>query len=187
VSSYRRSFFDPAAGGRPVALSSVRAGNVIGGGDWGADRLLPDCMRALTRGQTLVIRNPNAVRPWQHVLDPLNGYLMLAARTWDAPELAGGWNFGPALGEVQPVRWVADQIIERWGGGAKWELDRNHNPHEAGTLRLDSTKASVELGWKPRLQIRESLNWVVDWFRLQAGGEPAERATVAQIQRFLAL
>ena len=147
TSAYRDSFF--AVADEPVALASARAGNVIGGGDWGEDRLIPDIMNAALAKAPIPIRNPSAVRPWQHVLNPLAGYLALAGALWADPALAGGWNFGPAAEDVRPVGWIADRLTELWPDELRWELDPGPHPREAGYLALDSTKAHERLGWSP--------------------------------------
>src|SRR5919106_3641633 len=145
--AYLRSFFAPEPTG--PRLGSVRAGNVIGGGDWGEDRLIPDIMRGALDGGPIAIRNPEAVRPWQHVLNPLSGYLRLAQALHDRADLQGGWNFGPALDDARPVRAIADRLTELWPGELQWELDPGPHPHEARFLALDSAKARERLGWRP--------------------------------------
>jgi CDP-glucose 4,6-dehydratase len=183
TSAYRSSFFDDGP-----AVASVRAGNVIGGGDWAKDRLIPDLIRAISRGDTAVIRNPASIRPWQHVLDPLNGYLMLAERLFDDRSAARAWNFGPADTDIRPVGWIADRIVQLWGGDATWTHDAAVQPHEAQTLRLDSTRARLQLGWAPRLSLHEALQWIVEWHReFSAGTVCARELTLRQIARYEAL
>lgn len=178
--AYRRSFFSGAG----AAVASARAGNVIGGGDWGKDRLVPDAVRAFTASTKLRVRNPDAIRPWQHVLDPLNGYLTLAEHLWGDPSFAGGWNFGPADTENRPVSWIVGELARRWGKSAKWELDRSSQPHEASLLRLDCSKARTRLQWQPRFTLDSTLDSVVDWHRRQVRGENARELTEEQIIRF---
>ncbi len=185
TAAYRSSFFNPekyAAHG--VALASARAGNVIGGGDWAQYRLVPDVMRAALKGEPARIRNPNAVRPWQHVLDPLHGYLMLAERLWrNGPEFAGGWNFGPVEEDAIPVGKVADQLVACWGKGARWIADAGVHPHEAHYLKLDCSKARSQLGWRPSLALAEALAWTVDWYRGYGQKADLKAICVEQIGR----
>ena len=184
TAAWRRSFF-PSDGAHPVGLGSARAGNVIGGGDWAEDRLVPDCMRAFASGRPVVIRQPAAVRPWQHVLEPLSGYLALAERLSTEPRSFGeGWNFGPATDDARPVGWVVDRLSTFWGNGARWEPDPGTHPHEAGLLQVDASKARARLGWTPRLSLEESLRWTVDWYKRFGAGEDAGTLTLDQIERF---
>ena len=184
TAAWRRSFF-PSDGAQPVGLGSARAGNVIGGGDWAEDRLVPDCMRAFASGQPVVIRRPAAVRPWQHVLEPLSGYLALAERLSTDPRSFGeAWNFGPATDDARPVGWVVDRLSAFWGNGARWERDSGTHPHEAGLLQVDASKARTRLGWTPRLSLEESLRWTVDWYKRFEAGEDAGTLTLDQIERF---
>jgi len=180
TSAYRASFLKP--------LASARAGNVIGGGDWAVDRIVPDIVRAVASGQPVQVRNPNAVRPWQHVLEPLSGYLLLAERVWaDPAQHAEGWNFGPDEAHAVPVEKLVSTIIRRWGPPAEWKADRGEHPHEAHFLRLDSAKARERLGWKPRLGLETAIEWTVDWYKKEAAGEDARKLTLAQIERYTAL
>lgn len=184
TAAYRSSFFsDPSA----ARISTVRAGNVIGGGDWSRDRLVPDLVRGFSRGTPVLIRNPNAIRPWQFVLDPLNGYLELAERLWDDPSRAGAWNFGPQESEVKPVRWVADRLAKAWGSGAEWRSVPSEGPHEATILKLDSSRARTLLGWEPRLPLDETVSWIADFHKALGGGEAAEAVLRAQVSRFESL
>jgi CDP-glucose 4,6-dehydratase len=173
AAAYRSSF-----GG--AAIATARAGNVIGGGDWAENRLVPDLIRAFTRGERAVIRNPSAIRPWQHVLEPLHGYLMLAEALCDRDGFADAWNFGPYEHDVRPVRAIADALAARWGGGAGWQQDEGTHPHEATTLKLDSTRARTLLGWTPRLSLDTALDWIVEWH--QHGD--AREVTLHQIERY---
>jgi CDP-glucose 4,6-dehydratase len=187
TAAWRRSFF-LADGAEPVGLGSARAGNVIGGGDWAEDRLVPDCMRAFASGEPVVLRRPAAVRPWQHVLEPLSGYLSLAERLSNDPRgFSEAWNFGPATDGARPVAWVVDQLSGFWGDGARWEPDPGTHPHEAGLLQVDASKARARLGWRPRLSLEEGLRWTVDWYRRLGAGEDAAALTLDQIERFEAL
>jgi CDP-glucose 4,6-dehydratase len=177
--SYRRSFL--AAGG--IRLATARAGNVIGGGDWAADRLVPDFLRAVTAGEPLAIRAPRSVRPWQHVLEPLAGYLLLAERLLESDRFAEAWNFGPAEDDARPVGDVVDELC-RLVPGARWHRDGADHPHEAGMLRLDSTKARQRLGWRPRWGLEEALARTIDWHRAWQGGADMAAVSLAQIQAF---
>ena len=177
--SYRRSFL--AAGG--IRLATARAGNVIGGGDWAADRLVPDFLRAVTAGEPLAIRAPRSVRPWQHVLEPLAGYLLLAERLLESDRFAEAWNFGPAEDDARPVGDVVDELC-RLVPGARWHRDGADHPHEAGMLRLDSTKARQRLGWRPRWGLEEALARTIDWHRAWQGGADMAAVSLAQIEAF---
>jgi len=180
--AYQRSFFGPAPDG--PRLGSGRAGNVIGGGDWSEDRLIPDIMRGAVAGEEIRVRNPTAVRPWQHVLNPLAGYLELAQALVASPEAAGGWNFGPALDDVQPVKWITDRIAELWPGALRWVVDPGPHPHEAHFLALDSTKARERLGWTPGWGLDEALQRTVEWYRAVRDGASARAMTREQIQAY---
>jgi len=189
TAAYRSSYFDPARhAGHGVALASVRAGNVIGGGDWAADRLIPDAARAADAGVAIRIRNPNAIRPWQFVLEPIHGYLMLAERLWSGGgAFAQAWNFGPDDADTRPVAEVMDRIVALWGGGLRWEPDRASHPHEATLLRLDSRKARAELGWRPRLGLQQALEWTVQWYQAKQRGADMAQVTAGQIAAYQAL
>ncbi len=184
--SWRRSFLsESVAGGRKIAMATARAGNVIGGGDWAADRLVPDCARAFGLGERVVIRNPRATRPWQHVLEPLCGYLLLAERLWnDGPAFAEAWNFGPDADDIQPVSWVLDRLVQFWGGSARWELDAGDHPHEAGLLAVDAAKARARLGWRPRLPLKDAIAWTADWYKREQAGEAAAQLVIDQITAY---
>jgi CDP-glucose 4,6-dehydratase len=182
--AYLRSFFAPDPDG--PRLASARAGNVIGGGDWGEDRLIPDIMRAAVAGTVIRVRNPDAVRPWQHVLNPLSGYLQLARALVDSPEAAGGWNFGPALEDARPVSWITERLSELWPGELRWQVDPGPHPHEAAFLALDSTKAREQLGWTPRWGIEEALESIVTWYRALRSGADVRQVTLDQIEAFRA-
>lgn len=181
ISCWRRSFF--AEGGPRIA--SARAGNVIGGGDWATDRLVPDIVRALASGREIVIRSPKSIRPWQHVLEPLHGYLILAEALAEGREFPDpAFNFGPAEDEARPVDWMVEAICKRWGEGACWRLDEGFNPHEAKTLRLDCSRAHAELGWCPVSGLAETLDWIVDWYRDFSKGGSALELTLKQIEHY---
>lgn len=181
TSAYRRSFF--SAG--PTFLASARAGNVIGGGDWAADRLIPDAVRAFRDRRPVRLRNPRATRPWQHVLDCLRGYLMLAQRLYEegAP-FADAWNFGPSEEDHLCVQGVMDRMCRAWGDGARCETDPDAHPHEAQSLRLDHTQARVRLGWKPVLHLEDALRMTSDWYRAWAPGKNMRPITEQQIRCF---
>ncbi len=183
ASSYRDSFL----AARGVAVATARAGNVIGGGDWAANRLVPDFVRAFIAGKALGVRNPASTRPWQHVLEPIDGYLVLArCLLEDGKAHEGAWNFGPPPEAVQPVRRLADDLVAAWGGGAAWRAEPVAQPHEAGLLTLDATKARRELGWTPRLGYERGVRATVDWYKAFAGGADCEAKTLEQIDAYLA-
>lgn len=186
TAAYRASFF-PAEkyAEHGVAVASARAGNVIGGGDWAQDRLIPDMVRAFAEERSVVIRSPHAIRPWQHVLEPLDGYLTLAEKLVEnGPEYGGGWNFGPYESDARPVGWIVERLAELWGAGARWELDDRPQPPEAHYLKLDSSQARARLGWKPRLTLAETLEGIVAWYCGFYGGESARDMTLAEMERF---
>jgi CDP-glucose 4,6-dehydratase len=171
-----------------VALATVRAGNVIGGGDWGRDRLLPDVFRAIEAGQPALIRSPQAVRPWQHVLEPLSGYLLLAQRLCeDGSRFAGSWNFGPDAADARPVQDVVERLVRYWGNGAAWNVDAAAHPHEAGRLMLDCAKARSRLGWHPRLGLQRALEWTALWHRAHLDGGDVHAVCARQIDDYCAL
>jgi CDP-glucose 4,6-dehydratase len=184
VSAYRDSFFNRNEYGRHgVAIASARAGNVIGGGDWEASRLVPDTVRAFMSGRPVRIRNPRAIRPWQHVLEPLRGYLMLAEFMC---RLGGGeaWNFGPESCDARPVEWLVREMAQLWGPGARWENDDGEQPHEANHLTLDSSKASLRLGWRPELPLKDALAMTVTWYQAQLSHQDMRAFTMAQIAAY---
>jgi CDP-glucose 4,6-dehydratase len=189
TSAYRDSFFPPGSLDRHgVAVASARAGNVIGGGDWTANQLIPDLMRAFLAGQPCLIRNPSAIRPWQFVLEPLRGYLLLAERlTEDGARFATGWNFGPSEEDAKPVSWIADKLSCSWGNNASWTQDGERHPQEAHTLKLDTSKARASLDWHPMLPLNSALDWIVTWYRAFHEGEDLLRLTQAQIEHYEAL
>lgn len=181
--AYRSSFFpiEPLHEHR-VALATARAGNVIGGGDWSEDRLIPDLIRGFRSGQPVLIRRPNAIRPWQHVLDPLHGYLMLAQELLAQPaRFASAYNFGPSDEDVWPVERIATKLVRMWGDGASWIRDSVPSVHEDQVLRLDASKARVELGWQPKLKIEAALEWTMGWYRAWNQGANMAEFTRTQI------
>jgi len=189
TSAYRDSFFPPTLlDQHGIAVATARAGNAIGGGDWTGDQLIPDLMRAFLEGYPCPIRNPSAIRPWQFVIEPLRGYLMLAERlAQDAARFAGGWNFGPAGADAKPVSWIADELAQSWGNGASWKRDTAVHPPEAHFLRLDASKASTYLEWHPLLSLRQALGWIVEWYRAFQRGGDLKMLTRMQIERYEAL
>ena len=184
VTAAYRSSFCTGNTASPV-IASVRAGNVIGGGDWAQDRLIPDIVRALQNDLPVLIRSPHAVRPWQHVLEPLNGYLTLAEHCWtEGAACAEGWNFGPNDADARPVQWIVERMTQLWSAGARWEQDGAPHPHEAHYLKLDASKAKMRLGLRPYLDLATTLDWVVAWYRDQAQGTDARALTLDQIARY---
>lgn len=189
VSAYRSSFFNPADYSQHgVAIASARAGNVIGGGDWAEDRLVPDIMRAFAAKEVLKIRNPYAVRPWQHVLEPLSGYVKLAERLIEVGARYGDpWNFGPEYADAKSVEWIVRQLAEEWGKDARWQVDGQTHPHEAQTLKLDWSKAARDLNWRPVLPLRKSLRLTSDWYHRWTAGEDARDLVMWQIEQYVQL
>jgi CDP-glucose 4,6-dehydratase len=186
TSAFRNSFFNPARHAEHgVALASARAGNVIGGGDWAEDRLIPDAVRAFTKGERLGIRFPEAIRPWQHVLEPLAGYLILAERLWsDGASVAEGWNFGPGPGDEWPVRRVVEEAVQRWGDGARWKHERSQNAHEAHYLKVDSAKARTRLGWHSRWDTTRALSATVAWYKAYYSKGDMREFSLRQIEDY---
>jgi CDP-glucose 4,6-dehydratase len=181
--AYRSSFFGPTAS---CQVASARAGNVIGGGDWARDRLVPDAMRAFMANVPLRIRNPAAVRPWQHVLDPVVAYLLLAQRLAEhGRPFAESWNFGPSAASEVPVSRIVETLVARWGDGARWEQDAGEHPHEAAYLKLDCAKAAARLGWRPLIELDDALALTVEWYRALAAGADMRALTLAQMRRVL--
>ncbi|MBU6396191.1 MAG: CDP-glucose 4,6-dehydratase [Sphingomonadales bacterium] len=184
IAAYRRSFF---SGEGAALVASVRAGNVIGGGDWAGDRLIPDIVRALIAGEPPIVRNPRAIRPWQHVLEALGGYLLIAeALAAGDRSAADAWNFGPADDDTQPVSWIADQMTRSWGGPGWVHPEGSSGPHEAHVLRLDCAKARTQLGWRPAWRLQEALSRIVSWHKDVAGGADARAVTLAQLADYRA-
>ncbi len=186
TSAFRNSFFNPLNYAQHgVALASARAGNVIGGGDWAADRLIPDIMRSFSNNKPVVIRNPESIRPWQHVLEPLNGYLLLAENLYQhGTTYAESWNFGPLDDDTKPVSWVVDKMAELWGKGASWQFDHLNHPHEADYLKLDCSKAHAKLNWHPRWSLTNSLKETVEWHQCYLYDRDMRKTSLSQIQKF---
>lgn len=187
--AYRSSFFNAnnyAQHG--VALATARAGNAIGGGDWAQGRLVPDILTAFEEGRKVLVRNPHAIRPWQHVMEPLRGYLTLAEELFErGPIFAGAWNFGPNYGDAKPVRWIVEEMAALWGGGAQWQVDTFDHPHEADNLKLDISKARSLLDWHPALRLRDSLALIIDWSKRRQAGANMRQLTLAQLHDYQAL
>lgn len=186
TAAYRASYFNPERyAEHGTAVATARAGNVIGGGDWASDRLVPDVMRAVASGNAVVIRRPDAIRPWQHVLEPLGGYLTLAERLYSGgPTYSGGWNFGPDDADAKPVRWIAEHLTRSWGNGASWVIDSGPQPHEATFLKLDCAKAKAILAWQPRWALPAALDSIVEWQRAFLKNSDMKSTTLAQIARY---
>jgi CDP-glucose 4,6-dehydratase len=189
TTAYRKSFFSPERiEEHGVALASARAGNAIGGGDWTRDQLIPDLMRAFLASKPCLIRNGSAMRPWQFVLEPLRGYLMLAEKlSQDSSRFASSWNFGPFDADAKTVSGIADELVVLWGHGAAWIQDPGMHPSEARILKLDSSKANACLGWHPALPLRTALGWIVEWYRAFEAGKDLQLLSRTQIERYEAL
>jgi len=191
--AYRQSYFPvDKLSEHGVAVATARAGNVIGGGDWSADRLIPDLIRGFLSGEPVRIRRPHAIRPWQHVLEPVYGYIRLAEELTAggpaAARFATAYNFGPGEDDAQPVSWIAQRMTNFWGNGASWVLDEDHGPHEAGYLRLDASRARRDLAWTPRLRLETALEWLVEWYRTwQSSPSTMNDFTLSQIARYGAM
>lgn len=180
-SAYRKSFLNQAG----IAMATARAGNVIGGGDWALDRLVPDVLRALEQNQPALIRNPHATRPWQHVLEPLSGYLLLAEHLYnDGLTYAEGWNFGPNEDDAKPVQWIVNKLCEAWANGAKWELQPGDHPHEANYLKLDISKAKQKLHWHPHWPLQTALHHITTWHQAWLAGENMRNYCLQQISQY---
>jgi CDP-glucose 4,6-dehydratase len=186
TSSFRSSFYSPKDHEtHRVALATARAGNVIGGGDWASDRLIPDCVRALLKGERILIRNPRAIRPWQHVLDPLSGYLLLAQRLYEkGSEYAEPWNFGPNDENARTVEWVVKRLCDQWGKNGTYEIDNGAHLHESYSLKLDCSKARERLGWQPRWNIEQALDKVVEWVQAYRAGRDVAGVCRHQIEEY---
>lgn len=186
TNAYLKSYFNSENyNEHSVSLCTVRAGNVIGGGDWADDRLIPDCIKAMITNKPIRIRYPDAVRPWQHVLEPLYGYLLLAQCLYqDGSAFAGGWNFGPNHEDVKPVRWVVDHIVQMWGNDACWEVVQDDHPHEANCLKLDCSKAKSKIGWYPQWNLETALEKTVEWYKAYCNKEDMFQMTKDQIKLY---
>jgi CDP-glucose 4,6-dehydratase len=187
TSAYRRSFFNRQSDDSKMetGVATARAGNVIGGGDWGADRLVPDIMKSFMGGKTVIIRHPQAIRPWQYVLEPLRGYLMLAEKLWsEVHRYADAWNFGPDDSSSRSVQWIVERLVTVWGGSATWQLDTAIHPHEAHYLKLDCSKAKTELGWNPLVDLSHSLELVVQWYQVFSEKRDMYEETCRQIANY---
>jgi CDP-glucose 4,6-dehydratase len=181
TASYRKAFFNDS----PMAIASARAGNVIGGGDWAKNRIIPDAMRAFANNEKLLVRNPNSIRPWQHVLEPLFGYLILCQQLINNPTtFSGAWNFGPNYEDTQPVSVLADIIVESWGGNAEWGHDNEEHPHEANYLKLDCSKAKNILKWNPVWSLDQALVETVKWYKASCNNEDMRKFTLNQIEKY---
>lgn len=180
-SAYRKSFLKQAG----IAMATARAGNVIGGGDWALDRLVPDVLRALEKQEPVLIRNPHAIRPWQHVLEPLSGYLLLAESLHERGQAdAEGWNFGPRDEDAQPVQWIVERLCDDWGSGASWSLQPGDHPHEANFLKLDISKARQRLHWTPRWSLQTALMMITDWHKSWLAGDDMRAVCLKQISQY---
>jgi CDP-glucose 4,6-dehydratase len=187
--AYRSSFLNAGSYAQHgVALATVRAGNVIGGGDWAQDRLIPDILAAFEEGRKVHIRNPNAIRPWQHVMEPLRGYLSLAEQLVEhGPSFGEGWNFGPNDEDAKPVGWIVEQMAALWGTNAQWQIDTGEHPHEAHYLKLDISKVRGRLDWHPALRLKDALALIVDWSKQRMEGANMRQLTLDQLQAYQSL
>lgn len=185
ISAYQRSFFGASSG---VSVGSARAGNVIGGGDWATDRLVPDILRSLLNNEPTVIRKPQATRPWQHVLEPLHGYLLLAERLYsEGPRFTDAWNFGPSEDSERTVGWVIARLYALWGVDFGWTKAADEGPPESTYLKLDASKARLLLGWRPKLSLESTLESIVQWARHYQAGDDMRHVTLAEIERFMTI
>jgi CDP-glucose 4,6-dehydratase len=182
TAAYRKSFFNDE---NSAFLASARAGNVIGGGDWSADRLIPDILRAFEKKEPVIVRNPMSTRPWQHVLEPISGYLVLAQHLFEeGSNIAEGWNFGPKDEDCKPVSWILDKMVTNWGKGASWELDKNNNPHEAGYLKLDCSKAAMRLNWFPKWNLEYTLESIINWHQHYLAQKNIQEQCLLEIAKY---
>lgn len=186
TAAYRNSFFNTRDyGSHGVAIASARAGNVIGGGDWARDRLIPDCINALLKGEKVIIRNPHAIRPWQHVLEPLSGYLLLTQELFNkGSEYSEAWNFGPDDSDARSVEWIVKWICNSWGDEASYEIAKGDHPHEANYLKLDFSKARTRLGWTPKWNLEKGLEKVIDWLKAYEEDIEMKDICLAQIEEY---
>jgi CDP-glucose 4,6-dehydratase len=182
TAAYRKSFFNDE---NSAYLASARAGNVIGGGDWSADRLIPDILRAFEKNEPVIVRNPSSTRPWQHVLEPISGYLVLAQHLYEGGNnFAEGWNFGPKDEDCKPVSWILDRMVTNWGNGVSWELDKNNNPHEAGYLKLDCSKAAMRLNWYPKWNLEYTLESIIIWHQHYLAQKNIQEQCLLEIAKY---
>jgi len=182
TSAYRRSFMHE----KGIGLASARAGNVIGGGDWSEDRLIPDILSAFEKRNPVIIRNPKSTRPWQHVLEPLSGYLVLAKKLYESPQdYAEGWNFGPHEDDAKPVDWILNKMVAKWHGEASWKLDEGSHPHEAGFLKLDISKAKQQLNWQPTWHLESTLQRIISWHQAWLNHEDMQVACLNEINEYM--
>jgi CDP-glucose 4,6-dehydratase len=186
TSSYRNSFFNEKDyEHHGVAVASARAGNVIGGGDWAADRLIPDCINSILCGETILIRSPKAIRPWQYVLEPLSGYLLLAQKLYEVgPRFAEGWNFGPDDNDAKSVEWIVNYFCNKWGNGVRYEIDDGRHPHEAHYLKLDCSKAKTLLSWHPKWNLPLALDKVIEWTKAYQAQQDVKAVCLQQIEEY---
>ena len=183
ISAYRKSYFN--GDNNQIALASARAGNVIGGGDWATDRLIPDMVRAVTECRPVQIRNRNAIRPWQHVLEPLSGYLFLAQKLYEeGTNFNEGWNFGPNDSDAKSVQWIVEKFIQQWGEGACWKVDNDIHPHEAHYLKLDCSKARTRLNWQPKWTLEQALKYIIAWHKAHQSGQDMRKYSLKQINEY---
>ncbi len=186
TSAYRSSYFNPQDhASHGVSVASARAGNVIGGGDWATDRLIPDCIRSILKGEKVVIRNPHAIRPWQHVLEPLGGYLLLAQKLYEeGPGYAEAWNFGPDDNDAKPVEWIVKKLCAKWDGSASYIIDKGKHLHEAHYLKLDCSKAKAKLGWRPVWNLEKTIDNIIEWTQAYKHGRDAKEVSLKQISTY---
>ena len=186
TASYRNSFFNPKTYEKHgVGIATVRAGNVIGGGDWAKDRLIPDIVNAFEQGKVVNIRNPHSIRPWQHVMEPLGGYLILAELLFNkGANFADAWNFGPNEQDAKSVSWIVSKMAHLWDGDVAWKVDDRDHPHEANYLKLDISKARKHLNWQPKLNLQEALELIVDWSKQRQAGVDIRKLTLEQIEKY---
>jgi CDP-glucose 4,6-dehydratase len=187
IASYRDSYFpSKECHQHKTAIASVRAGNVIGGGDWAEDRLIPDIIRAIQSNNSVHIRNPNSIRPWQHVLEPLDGYIELAEKLFIlGNQYAEGWNFGPKEEDAKPVQWIVEKLTGLWGDNAKWDVDKGEHPHEAKYLKLDCSKAYNRLDWRPKWNLQTALEKIIEWHKDEKSGADMKLCTLNQIKSYI--
>jgi CDP-glucose 4,6-dehydratase len=182
ISAYRNSFF---SNNNSPFIASARAGNVIGGGDWSNERLIPDILKAFEKNEPVIVRNPHATRPWQHVLEPLSGYLVLAQHLFEyGGDFAEGWNFGPKDEDCKPVSWILEKMVSYWGKEASWLLDKNDNPHEAGYLKLDCSKAAIHLNWFPKWSLKYTLESIINWHQQYISGKNIKEQCLLEINKY---